>query len=686
MNAVRSRHLNSTYRTDIDVLRAFAVVSVVLYHISSSLLAGGFVGVDVFFIISGYLITGQLVTRMQGLRFSFKDFYTRRFRRLYPALMLVLGTSALMGAFIMIPAMQNQLGRELRAVATLSVNYYFLGNENDYFGIAADNQPLLHMWSLSVEEQFYLLWPALLWLTHRLTHVREQHFVLLTLWMMGLLLFSSWLWCVYISFHNNAQAFYGMPSRAWEFAAGGLLAMGEGYRSTGARRIGGSLIQIAGIGVLLLSVICTNSRFVFPGYVVLGPVLGALMFIAGGSIGLHPRWQRWLCTKAVVHTGKISYSFYLWHWVLLAFTRYWYLGRDLERDIWMGGILAYALAHLSYIYVELPMRQCSTPWPTLNRLGFRHGLYAIFLMYLVGNIEIFFPVTLTSAQKRVAQLEADPVHLPEKCTMPKSGVPLGSVDNCSLGVAGQPVRILVWGDSHAGRLLPILSQYAKDHPLRILIRIYNGCPPVMNVVPAGHHEYRSYCMKFANAVTAQMDELSALGVHGVILPSRWLWYLASSEPNAMGLLGPGESAMPLTTGQGLLNTTHAMHLFRQGLDQELRLFRAHGIKVALVLPEPELALSAPECLTRFNDSSCNLPLWKIQQQHQALVTMLKKEATLNPNLRLIDTTSFFCDHRWCYAQKGGIVNFMDDNHITGARAMSMYPFYASVLDWLSQPL
>ncbi len=674
----------TSYRTDIDVLRAFAVLSVVLYHIDTSLLPGGFVGVDVFFVISGYLITGQLTHRMQRAReFSFTDFYVRRFKRLYPALTLVLAVSVLLSAWIMIPSVQNQLGREVRAVATLSINYYFLGQKSDYFGITADNKPLLHLWTLSVEEQFYLLWPVLLWLLYRLAEKQKKAFVPLVRLMLILVLSVSCLWCIFISFHNNPQAFYGLPSRAWEFAAGGLLTLWP--LPTHSQRSRGSLLQLMGCGILLYSIFCIDSHAVFPGFVVLWPVIGAMLYIAGGRLGLLPLWQRLLCRPALLHTGKISYGFYLWHWVLLAFCRYWYLGRDLQRDLLMGGLVAYVFAHLSYRYVELPLRHGTTFWPVLNQLQFRHGMYTLFLMYLIGNIQIFYPVMLTSTQASIARLENDPVHLPPGCTMPPAGIPLDPIGTCSLGNPERPLRLVVWGDSHAGRLLPLLQRYTAEHPVRILTRIYNGCPPLMQVVPSGQQQYRTYCQNFATAVAAQMGALKSLGVTGIILQARWLWYLSDTEPEALDLLTTEEYQQSLKSGQLIVSTAHSTELLHRVLDKELKLFQAEGMKVALVLPEPELDTPAPECLIRFNTMRCNRPLHDVLQQRQALVAWLNEEATHYKNLQLIDTTPFFCDLRWCFAEQNGIVNFMDSHHITSARALSMYPFFTSVLNWLAQP-
>ncbi len=490
------------YRHDIDILRAFAVVTVVLYHISARMLPGGFVGVDVFFVISGYLITGQLEQHLEQGNFRFLDFYTRRFRRLYPALCLVLVVTAVLGAFLLLPGAQNQLGREMRAVATISVNYYFLGQENAYFGLMADRKPLLHMWSLSVEEQFYMLWPLLLWVIQRLLHGRDERLRLASDALLWLIFGTSLAWCMYSSCHNSPQAFYGMPSRAWEFAVGGILALSQGRWDE--RRHLGRILRWAGLAVLLTSVAFIDGSDLFPGYIALAPAVGALLFLAGGHFNPLASSPSSAWNSVVRHTGRISYSFYLWHWVLLAMVRSWYLDRFLPRDALIGGVMSYLLAHLTYVYVEQPLRLGTTPWPRLNHLRFRHGLYAMLILYVLGNIEIFHPVALTLAQRQATRWSNDPVSMPSDCHLASAGAPLASVDACSLGHPNDPIRILVWGDSHAGRLLPVIDLYSQNHPLRILLRSDSGCPPLFNTLPSGNGHPTSTPFRSITVISASV--------------------------------------------------------------------------------------------------------------------------------------------------------------------------------------
>ncbi len=675
------------YRYDIDLLRAFAVVAVVLYHISTRLLPGGFVGVDIFFVISGYLITGQLEQALQQNRFSFLDFYTRRFRRLYPALILVLVVTTLCAVFILTPGAQNQFGRELRAVATISVNYYFLGQENDYFGLRADQRPLLHMWSLSVEEQFYLIWPVLLWTLQRLLHGRNERLRLASDLMLILMLVISLYWCLFSSIHMSTQAFYGMPSRAWEFAAGGILALSR--LATRDQEIIGRVLSGLGLLILLLAVFFINGNMVFPGYVALLPVIGALLFLAGGSLNRQTTKAMLggLFIRALRHIGRISYSFYLWHWVLLALARNWYLERLLWRDALLGGVLSGILAHLTYIFVEQPVRQGRTPWYWLNHMRFRHGFYAILALYVLGNGIMFHPLVLTQAQQFVDRWANDPVLMPSGCRhIPQAGVPLAPIDSCSFGSPKNSVRILVWGDSHAGRLVPLLGAYSDLHHLRILLRSNPGCPPLIHTLPSGNGQDRPQCLAYANAVFSQLDQMQNLGVRGVLLDARWLLYEGSTVSGGVGLLPAPDRYFKTHDRYKALDRQHALDQMRLALGQELEQFRIRRMKVALMLPEAELLVPAAECLARFDSSYCNRPAADFLLQRQELVQMMQKLSSRYPDeVRLLDTHDYFCDHQWCYARSDGIVNFVDQDHISSSRMRKLAPYYAQVFDWLSQP-
>ena len=298
------------YRPDIDGLRAVAVVPVVLYHAGVPALTGGFVGVDVFFVISGYLITGIVAAGIAAGSFSIVEFYERRARRILPALFVVLAASVAAGWWLLLPEPLERFAKSLLAATLFGSNFWFLDSARDYFAPGSDFAPLLHTWSLAVEEQFYLFFPPLLWAVARWRRGRE---VRLVAW----LSLASFLGAVVVVAVDPPLAFYLAPLRIWELGLGALLALRPVPRLAARwQREGLGALGLAGIAVAVFGY---DDLTPFPGFAALAPCLGALAIIAVGSGGSVV--NRALAIRPVVFVGLISYSLYLWHWPILAFLR-----------------------------------------------------------------------------------------------------------------------------------------------------------------------------------------------------------------------------------------------------------------------------------------------------------------------------------------------------------------------------
>jgi peptidoglycan/LPS O-acetylase OafA/YrhL len=332
-----------THRPDIDGLRALAVLAVVIFHVFPASLPGGFVGVDIFFVISGYLITGILLGDMQAQQFSLAQFYARRIRRIFPALATVLLATWAMGWFCLTGDEYRELGKHVLAGAGFVSNWAFW-MEAGYFDQTAATKPLLHLWSLGVEEQFYIVWPVLMYVAVRLRRVA------LVCAMTGLLSFVSAIWLV--QYHPSA-AFYWPTSRMWELAAGaGLAVAASGKRAERSD----NAHSASSIGLLLCAVsfIVLNSGLPFPGWFAIPPVLGAVALIAAGPKGVANRLL--LGNRVAVWFGKISYALYLWHWPLLSLC---FIVAGGEPPVAVrAGIIAVsiALAWLTTVLVERPIR------------------------------------------------------------------------------------------------------------------------------------------------------------------------------------------------------------------------------------------------------------------------------------------------------------------------------------------
>src|SRR5918995_19566 len=346
-----------SYRPDIDGLRAIAVAIVVAFHAGVPGFGGGFVGVDVFFVISGFLITGLLVEELRETgSISLSRFYARRVRRLLPALALVLASTILLGSLLLlgVAGEQQDLAKSALAAA-LSVSNIWFWLRSNYFSVMADLLPLLHTWSLSVEEQYYLVWPALLISLMLLARKRWSVFtrlLLATLLLVGTVTFA---WSVRTTSTDPTGAFFLMPMRAWEFAIGGALVLAAPAIARWPALVRTSLFVV---GVVLIGVATAilDSEVAYPGTAVLLPTLGTAALIAGGcGTGFAPV-QGWLSSRGMVAIGQLSYSWYLWHWPLLSFARISELGeRSLARDGTIA-LVSLGLAWLTYRFVEQPIR------------------------------------------------------------------------------------------------------------------------------------------------------------------------------------------------------------------------------------------------------------------------------------------------------------------------------------------
>ncbi len=341
---------HAKYRPDIDGLRAVAVLPVLFYHLGISLTPGGFVGVDIFFVISGYLITGLISAEMHEGTYSIRNFYVRRARRIFPALFFMCAVTALFVLLFCLPSDAKRFSSSLAAATLFGSNVYFYLTA-DYFGAAAETQPLLHTWSLAVEEQFYIVFPLILLLVRRYFGQRERQVMVV----LALLSLALSIWLVRT---DQAGAFYLLHSRAWELLLGALLALGT-FPAIRSRLLAGAL-GILGLALIAGSVLLYREAMPFPGLAALAPCIGAALLIHTGK-DASLLSARALSLAPVRFIGLISYSLYLWHWPIDVIARYfafWY-GWDPDLKLHKLALLAlsFGAAILSWHYVERPFRQ-----------------------------------------------------------------------------------------------------------------------------------------------------------------------------------------------------------------------------------------------------------------------------------------------------------------------------------------
>jgi peptidoglycan/LPS O-acetylase OafA/YrhL len=471
--------MNPEYRADIDGLRAVAVVLVVAFHAFPTVMPGGFVGVDVFFVISAYLITGLILSDLRSSSFSLAGFYARRARRILPALAVVLAAVLALGWWLgILPAPYQSLGLHAFAGALFFPNLVSW-SEVGYFDVAADHKPLLHLWSLGVEEQFYLVWPVLL-----LILSRRWRWLIVSL---SVIVAGSFFYSLYATEYQPAAAFYSPLSRLWELGAGGILA------STNWR-LKNRFLSVLGVALIVGSSIALQKTSPFPGALALFPVAGAALVIISGSPLLSHKWP--------VSIGLISYPLYLWHWPLLSFAAM------SDQGSWQARMAIVAtsivLAALTTAFIERPIR-----FGRLRPFGISVSLAAMtavagFAALIWGSSGLLWrypreilPVLATMNFDQ----SADNIY---RCWLPNTvAFEIRPVD-CAVG------DTLLWGDSHAGRLAVGL----KRDGIALAQFIKENCPPVIGF---GHET----CMQ-GNATALQ--KIAELRPKKIILFAAWLGY------------------------------------------------------------------------------------------------------------------------------------------------------------------
>ena len=534
------------YRPDIDGLRAIAVLAVVIYHAFPASLPGGFIGVDIFFVISGFLISGIIVRSLEQDAFSLRAFYSRRIRRIFPALVVVLAAVLLFGWFVLLAGEFRQLGKQALGGAVFAANFVFWRGFG-YFDSAAGLKPLLHLWSLGIEEQFYIVWPcllALLW--------KRKALLIPAIGTLALLSFASNVSLVQL---HPAGVFYLPITRFWELFLGGVLAS----FSTTRRRVHpprciapgrGNLLAVAGAALLVLGVAVIGSGRSYPGWWALLPVLGALLLIAAGPMAWLNR--RVLAYPAMVFVGAISYPLYLWHWPVLSFLQI-LVGRLPSPAARFAAILlSIVLAWLTYRFLERPIRRTGFPvTPALISLAVLCA--AVGLAAAQGLI----PPRLTASYPDIEKAQTDWTY------------PLAD----DVDVAGKSAALpktLFFGDSYVQQYLPRIQELARRGALAGSVRFMTkpGCAPVPGI------ERRSTnCLDFVERAfrTAGGDEFTRI-------------FIGGSWP---GFVDRGDYYVPADLGKGTLDplAANSSWIYR-AFEKRLAELVGAGKEVYVILSHP----------------------------------------------------------------------------------------------------
>lgn len=629
--------LRLPYRSDIDGLRALAVLAVVLYHAFPALLPGGFAGVDIFFVISGFLIGGILLDDIGRGSFSFADFYARRVRRIFPALLIVMATCLAFGWFALFPDEYKMLAKHVLGGAGF-VSNYVLWNEVGYFDTAAETKPLLHLWSLAIEEQFYIVFPALLLLA------RRRPWLLVA----GMALVSFALNVGGVSHHASAT-FYSPASRLWELLLGTALAYQLRQRNdascnplAGAR----ALLSILGLALLAGAMLVLRAERHFPGWWALLPTLGAVLVIAAGP-------QAWcnrvlLSNRLMVAVGLISYPLYLWHWPLLAFARIIEAGLPSLKIRVLAVLAAVVLAWLTWFMVERPMRRPRHGQRKVIALCSAMLLLALGAALLYRHDGLPTRASVVDSARQQQDLIFTPDYRNAEVCMARYGF-VGALQYCQLDQPQQAPTVLLLGDSHAGHLVDGLRGYYRsrgENLWYLQTRLpFVGVPPGDDIL---------------QKETIRMMELA--------------------------LNTPGIKTVILSTAYKLVPSTDVGRVAYDALRNTLRQFLAQGKQVVFVNDVPALDFDPRACLRRAGVASsqtrtdCSIPRSQFERNVAEHAAALRAVLSEFPAVKLFDSAAPLCDRERCYAMLGQTLMYRDTHHLSASGDAYMAEQYARQLE------
>lgn len=632
--AAHAPALHPAYRPDIDGLRAIAVGSVVLFHAFPDWFEGGFIGVDIFFVISGFLISLIIFNNLEHARFSIVDFYVRRVRRIFPALMTVMTLCLLTGWLVLFADEYKQLGKHLFGGSTFISNFLFW-RESGYFDNSAETKPLLHLWSLAIEEQFYLFWPLLLALVHK----RRLGF----LGIMAVIGLASFGINLYLIGHDQSAAFYSPLARFWELMIGGALAYLTLHRPV-LLRADHNLQAWLGLALLVAGFALLDGQRAFPGWWALLPSVGAFLLLSAGPQAWFNR--RVLGSTPMVGLGLISYPLYLWHWPLLAFATI--LEGESAPMSWRAAavVAAVLLAWLTYRFIERPLRGSMRPRTVLV-------LLAINVLVGLGGLTIYLK---GGFEERGINRKLD--YLSQSDLFEGSRNSDGSCERNN-GLAGVEEEVCL-SNSAAPQVLFV----GDSHVMALHSAIYSGEVRIPAIMVAGHAcrvypnlPYQpTHLLRWANNCTAIANEAIAVARR-----------LASIQTVVITGAYPRDDLDRPSEYQHDGRTLSKREAFLSGYGALIEAFEQAGKRVVFLPDVPYLKLDPHACVSRFGAGQARECAYTeaehdaLRRQYDAAVAEL---AQRHPGMRLFDPQALFCSAGKCRAKAGSAYLYNDNQHIS----------------------
>ncbi|MEQ8291616.1 MAG: acyltransferase family protein [Roseovarius sp.] len=662
------------YRREIDGLRAVAVLPVILFHAGLTFWSGGFVGVDVFFVISGYLITTILIDERERGTYSVLNFYARRARRILPALFLVLIVCIPFAWMWIAPYPLEDFGRSMAFAALFISNAHFL-EHGGYFDLNADLRPLLHTWSLAVEEQYYLLFPLVLFCLRKFRKVK--YVIGFTLLALASLAVAEWGWRNYPN-----QNFYFTPSRLWEMLAGSLCAAILYQRA----QMKSEVLAGLGLAMILYSTVFFDAALPFPSLYTLVPVVGTCLIILFAE--RETVTARLLSIGPFVGIGLISYSAYLWHQPIFAFARIRYPEHLPDWVMMLLAALALGLAWASWRFIEQPFRG-KTPLVLPTRRGVLSvslaGIVAFAALGLWTKAKEGFPSRIDfEASAFLSRLHDQTSYHPTAKT-----ICIGWGNNlCPAYVPDNPTRrIAILGDSHSRVILSAFKSVSEALDMTVLLGDENACPPLLGVkLPRGGGLARK-CQASVDKFTRQAVEAE---VDTVVLIARWSLYVSGDYDG----IDPKYELVSDRSDAGFLTQSDHVAVFEEGLRKTYAYFADAGIRVMAVSQVPQQRL-IPETLVqsamllgledevarrRFEES------FVTREDHdrlQATARGILREVASEYGMPVLTLDEGFAHGDRFAWLAGNDALYLDDDHVSDVGAQRLAPL---VLEALSRPV
>lgn len=630
------------YRKELDGLRAIAVVSVILFHVGFQSMPGGFVGVDVFFVLSGYLICGQTYLRLSENRYSATEFFARRIRRLSTAYFACFLVTAIIASMLFLREDMSEVYANLIGSVTFTNNYNLLFSQG-YFNTEAHENPFLHTWSLSIEEQFYIGLPILILLTRRSLPAFTRMLVVFFVVSLGLALFSGQ------TIYLRDQRFFATSFRIWELALGGLVFVAQ-HRGLTLPRV--PFLPLVGLALVIVPVGWIDQYYLYPGWITLAPTLGTALLIATARPAENLT-GRWLASRPMAYVGRISYGAYLWHWPLIVFTIYLWggLGDELRTVLTLGAL---GLGAMSYHLIETPIRR-------IDVRKHKEWLYAIFAVQTI--ILLLVAAFLAHQSQKGDSLED--LHLQRIKNEIGNFHPkwddcwnkMGPGEYCQIGADGEgPVDYIAWGDSMANSAYWAFDEYGQQTGQSGYLATAAACAPLPDI----SREYggAEKCIAFNRAMLDYLRDAPPLEV---ILFSRWTYYAEGYSNQRSNT--PDEVAM--VDADGNLIEGSNFEVFSPAFVALLDEIGARH-KVTIVNLWPVVPYSVPVVMLReawFGTTRDPVTLEAYDRRNGRVVSFVT-QAGQERGLGVIEPHKTLCASGTCALALDGVPLYVDQTHLS----------------------